>query len=191
VPALKPCIEWYFDDKLGRRVMCGELSPNTRCREHQRRYERKRLEKEPWRHLYDDPRWFAVRTKVVARDGHRCTFAVGTRRCLTDALLEVHHETKLRHLWERAGSPQRGAQGWDRFIAMATDMRNLRTLCPEHHKFVDNNNPVEKWVGVPGERSTSQHRRNFRARKQRTRKARSAISKSTLPKRRPNEDEES
>jgi hypothetical protein len=184
MPALKPCIEWYFDEKQRRRVLCGELSPNTRCPEHQRRYEKRRKEKEPWLHFYTDPRWSSVRQKVLSRDGHRCTFAVGTRRCITDALLEIHHETKLRHLWERAGSPQRGALGWDTFIASGCDMRNLRVLCHEHHKFVDNNNPAEKWVGTPGERATSQHRRNFRSGKRRTRKTRSQISGRKAPQRR-------
>jgi hypothetical protein len=81
-------------------------------------------------------------------------------------LLEVHHEEKLRHIWERCGSPQRGGAGWDKFIREGCDQRKLRTLCHAHHKHIDNNDPREAKL-IADVRSTSQHRRSFRSSKRR------------------------
>lgn len=160
-------------DEGGKRRPCGELSPETRCPKHLRKYEKRRLEQEPWRHLYDDPRWKKTRYEVYTRDGFRCTFQVGTRRCIADVFISAHHEEKLRHIWARVGKPQRGTPGWDKFVQEACDKRKLRTLCEEHHKLVDNNNPDEVWLGKPSVKATSQHRRGHRSGKRRSLKRRS------------------
>lgn len=160
---LKPCIEWVVET----RHPCGELSHETRCPAHRRAYEHRRAEREPWRFFYEDPRWSRARLKVLARDGHQCTFASKTTRCLTTVPLQVHHEVKLRHLWKRYGSPQRGSEGWTKFVLAGCDMRKLRTLCEAHHKRVDNTDPATKWIGIPGPRASVQVRRNFRSKKRR------------------------
>jgi hypothetical protein len=151
---------------------CGELSPKSRCPIHERHYEKRRLEAEPWRHFYRDPRWSRVRLQALARDDGQCTFVVGHRRCLTLVPLSIHHTKKLRDIWAACGSPQRGAFGWDKFVLAGCDIRNLRTLCETHHKLVDNSNPDEKWLGVPQSQATSQHRRGFRHNKRTTNKRR-------------------
>lgn len=131
--------------------MCGVLSSWTYCHVHRKVREKAILEAEPWRYVYKHPLWIAVRPRVIENDGHRCTFVLTGRRCAANAALEVHHEVKLRILWERAGKPQRGGPGWRKFIGMATDEKNLRTLCPRHHKEVDTT--VER--ARPGQKSTS------------------------------------
>src|ERR1043165_13741 len=96
--ALKPCLE-----RLENGRPCGVLSHDSRCPEHRRRYEKKKLEAEPWRWFYKDPRWSRARLSCLERDGWQCTFVAAHRRCLTTVPLEVHHNRKLRLLWEDAG----------------------------------------------------------------------------------------
>jgi len=185
--ALKPCME-RVQRRDGSWGPCGVLSPEGRCPDHRRKRDHRRLEKNPFRWLYKDPRWSKVKAEVVARDGYRCTWTVGTRRCNTQALLEVHHEEKLRHIWERCGSPQRGAPGWDHFVREACDARHLRTLCHAHHKHVDNNDPREAKL-TPDVQATSQHRRNIRdSKRRRSRKRGRPIGKTV--RRRTYEEEE-
>lgn len=168
MPMLLACVE-YVKDERGRHP-CGALSPQSRCPTHRREYERKRDEREPWRLLYDDPRWTVVSRKVRARDGYRCTYITKGVRCTVEGPLSVHHEKKLRHIWRDCGSPQRGTSGWEHFVRLALDMRQLRTLCERCHKFVDNTNPQEKWVGVPPVEATAQDRRQKRSHRRMTAK---------------------
>lgn len=167
---MKPCTGRLEDGGL-----CGKLTDaqRSRCPECAPAYERRRTEAEPWRLLYNDPRWRSVSMRVRDRDGQQCTYQVGTRRCISEGLLSVHHEKKLRLIWADCGKPQPRTAGWDRFVREALDMRKLRTLCEAHHKLVDNNNPDEKWLGKPGDLAGSPYRRQRRHRKRnRTRKIR-------------------
>lgn len=131
MPMLTPCLE-EIEGADGRVRPCGVLSSGSRCATHQTEHERTRIKSEPWRRLYSHPAWFNVRPKIWRRDNARCTFEISGRRCNTEALLEVHHEIKVRDLWKRYEG------NWPRFLKAATDERILRLLCPEHHKIVDN-----------------------------------------------------
>jgi hypothetical protein len=166
LPILKPCVE-----RLESGHPCGELSPNSRCPTHTRIFEKARVEREPWRLLYVDPRWTRTSFKVIQRDGYRCTFEATGRRCAAEHPLSAHHETKLRILWERAGRPQKGTEGWEKFVRRAIDVRHLRTLCERHHKLVDNTkDPGERFPTPVEEQASSTHRRGLNHARRMTKK---------------------
>lgn len=160
---------------------CGELSSGSRCPRHRREFERKRKEAEPWRHLYNNPAWARCVASVLQRDEYRCTYTQEGRRCANTDLLEAHHEEKLRVIWKRCGEPQRGTQGWTRFVKDATDPRRVHSMCPRCHKFVDDNPFLDTergrvhvghqgptpHRGTSASRRRGQHGRRQRARKQR------------------------
>lgn len=72
--------------------------------------------------------WALARRRRKRIDGFRCTFvdpATG-ERCTASYGLEVHHEDKLRDLYERSAS-------WADFVALGTDVDRLRSTCEQHH----------------------------------------------------------
>lgn len=166
MPILKPCLE-YVDGRP-----CGEPSTESRCPTHRREFERKLLRKEPWRALYDTWQWVRVKPVIHRRDGHRCTFTVAGRRCATTDMLSVHHERKVRLLWQDAKGQ------WKRFLKLATDPNNLRLLCAAHHKHVDSNDTqLESKTRAPNA-ARSEVRRQRQAGRRASRRRRQRDSRS-------------
>src|SRR5580765_3167921 len=116
---------------------CHETTTQgSRCIKHRREYEAAVLQARPWEGLYDSAEWQKVRKMVKNRDGHRCAYKAGGRRCANndiDGFLHVHHTFKAQDFWRQHGSPKIGSDGWRDFIQDATDPHNLVTLCTRHH----------------------------------------------------------
>ena len=145
---------------------CAALVSTGRCPRHAAAYERARLEAEPWRALYDDPRWRNVSFAVRRTAGWRCEFTVEGRRCNNDWPLSTHHKIKVSVLWKRA------AGDYEEFVRIATDKDNLVCLCERHHHQADKPNPAPESVGR--ERRKVQARRRLHARSKTSRRPRDA-----------------
>ena len=67
-----------------------------------------------FRRFYSDPRWIAVVTRILRRDGHRCTVCQASS--MEGASLSVHHKVYVR-----------GRLPWE------YPDEQLVTLCEDHH----------------------------------------------------------
>jgi 5-methylcytosine-specific restriction enzyme A len=86
---------------------------------------RERIETEPWRWVYFDPRWERLRLAALAWDGYRCVVVEEGVRCPRTHRpprdpLHVHHIVPIRV------DPSR-----------AFDADNVVSLCAEHHAQVE------------------------------------------------------
>jgi hypothetical protein len=81
------------------------------------------LEREPWRAVYDDPRWPMTLREARIRDGGQCRALLKNgMRCPEVCGLEGHHRIPLRDLWARGDE------------ARAFDSRFVIMLCTAHHR---------------------------------------------------------
>ena len=80
------------------------------------------VEREPWRAVYDDPRWSMTLREARIRDGDQCRALLRNGvRCPEVSGLEGHHTIPLRELWARGER------------ARAFDSRIVIMLCTAHH----------------------------------------------------------
>jgi 5-methylcytosine-specific restriction endonuclease McrA len=116
-----------------RRAFEPESRYERHCPEHRAEHaaevEARRARYEPWRFVYDLPRWATVRRRVLLRDG-QCRAVIAGERCSAIDGLEVHHVEPLADLYGRAGSRAE-------FVELALSERNLAALCPAHHRRAD------------------------------------------------------
>lgn len=81
------------------------------------------LAREPWRAVYDDPRWSMTLREAGIRDGGQCRALLKNGvRCPEVSGLEGHHTIPLRELWARGEE------------ARAFDSRIVIMLCQAHHR---------------------------------------------------------
>ncbi len=77
---------------------------------------------EPWRAVYDDPRWSMTLREARIRDDNQCrALLTNGVRCPEVSGLEGHHTIPLRELWARGEG------------ARAFDSRIVIMLCAAHH----------------------------------------------------------
>jgi 5-methylcytosine-specific restriction protein A len=95
---------------IGGDGLCHDCKRSYQAREATRT--RGRLETEPWRAIYRDPRWAVAKAKALARDRHRCV------DCLQPTN-QVDHVLPLRE----GGAP--------------FDLQNLASRCPSCHGLAD------------------------------------------------------
>ena len=81
-----------------------------------------RLDREPWRAVYDDPRWTMTLREARIRDGDQCRALLKNgMRCPEVSGLKGHHTIPLGDLWARGEGPR------------AFDSRIVIMLCTAHH----------------------------------------------------------
>ena len=81
-----------------------------------------RLDREPWRAVYDDPRWTMTLREARIRDGDQCRALLKNgMRCPEVSGLKGHHTIPLGDLWARGEGPR------------AFDSRIVIMLCTAHY----------------------------------------------------------
>jgi hypothetical protein len=132
---------------------CPVLVPRnrTRCDAHESKHraaeEAGRADAEPWRPFYRSRRWARTRSRVLIRDGNRCTRILPRtgRRCGKAHRLQVHHRRKpsdvYREVLDLGGTQGEALAAVE---SMFFDERLLATVCGTCHPEVEREHDDER-----------------------------------------------